>query len=361
MTMLLVLADYADANRTLRAGLRIDSKLLPIAEMVESGLAAIPIAGSMEQAVEAYLRARGTEGSASAPHGDLVALLLASGNLGGSGLTYVLSQTGPAAPAHNVFTDWVELVQAISTLPKGAAPQITIDGAFSVPTADMPVGGWDMKFAFLRSPTTATGSSGALTIPDGAQLLDVAAIGNGLAVIVAPTTPGTPPFTFSSPVGGIPRVLLIGLGGALWNYGSEPAIVTPGAGPASQTYTVLGIFGASFGANAPSTAPLINVRSHDIVIAVQYLCGVVGKLEDGWLVGDLTSNLIKQGNIDAGRPAIPGFLGTVIFDAQGADPMNLPYAEVVPGTFVAPPPATQKEFNDRIAAAVSALVGGPIP
>ena len=122
------------------------------------------------------------------------------GGTGGAGYDFVFDPLGVQNPAINLYSVWADLITAINpaSLPEGAPPVVTFRNNFTVPLAGMPLTGWPMNFAELRSYTPATGTV-TLTIPDGAKLDMLSRIFDSLVVTAAPTTDGVFEWTLFPP------------------------------------------------------------------------------------------------------------------------------------------------------------------
>lgn len=86
MALYLVLEDYSDGSATIAAGSLLDDGAVDLARLQSAGLAAVLYnASTMSASREAFVAARGSRPVAPDTSGDLSALLLAAGAIGGSG------------------------------------------------------------------------------------------------------------------------------------------------------------------------------------------------------------------------------------------------------------------------------------
>lgn len=241
----------------------------------------------------------------------------------------------PGAPkSANTYGDWSALMAKIANQPS-RRPVITFTDNFTIPT-----GTWNLKGATLRSPTPAT-QQVTLTINDDVILDNVLEISNGLYVVTAPVTPHDT-FTFTETPSGQPKVLLIGLGAALGNSGTE-ALIT-----ASVVDTVvIGLNAFSTFAVPPISAPYVQGSAGCVVIGACVAAGPVGGFPDNWLTGDGT--LIYQAGVDFNDPlpSIPGWVGAVSTTYSAKAP-NVLYTPTFPINWPSPSPTSVQEALDDL-------------
>lgn len=409
MTMLVVLQDYADGQRQLRAGETIESTQYPISEMRRSGLAAVPFGPGFDEAIRAYLNARQGRGITTSVDCDLTAILLALGLIGGSpGSTerwFVFQEGQPQVG--NRYGDWKTMFDAIGALPYGEQPIVccvSMGGGPIVVPDHRPFwpNGWPMRGGRLTSFYPATGVVSLDLFTNVVQFdmcfglgqgSDFA--GGGLVIGIAPPA-GEGVLNFSDLPLGAPRVFTIGGGCAVDHHLTTGAFIrSPGGG----TTMVLIAAGCqqNTGLVPPLSGPLLELVGDDGPVAVQIQA--FGGLPDNWCVGGGPgSGLLNihdlMANTNTDNPAvwIPGFTGgagvvpfnfsrskfllyddALVAPPLGADRVQAAldalktltagdaYAPANPGDWLAPPPTTRAGALDRLGTAVAGLLSGPIP
>jgi hypothetical protein len=119
-------------------------------------------------------------------------------NLGASIVTDFTYKPSAPVQTQNVFKTWPALMAAIAALPDGSVPSITFVESVTINTTGMPVGGWNLRLATIKSLIPATGNT-VVDVLDGVIFDNLLDIENGLQVQFNPTTAGS--FNFHSPIG----------------------------------------------------------------------------------------------------------------------------------------------------------------
>lgn len=223
----------------------------------------------------------------------------------------------PSSPTQTgvLFNDWEDMCAAILALPEGVAPFITFRENFTVPLANMPVGGWDMRGAAWESPLIATGNV-TVTIPDGVIIDNLVSIEQGLAVECNPTT-ADGVFTHSA-YGGL-QILIVDFGANLYNLGSKALIDQVGQ-------VVIALNGAStIGAGPANVGPWVKANTANTVLAIMVVASGSTGFPDGWIVGGVAGSvLIYQHGITFTNPVITwGGDAPIYLNSSKAE--NLPY------------------------------------
>lgn len=371
MTQLVVLSDYADGARTLSAGTVIDSTLFDVPTLQASGCALVPLTPAIEALLPAFRAARGSAPAAPDPS-NLQALLLAAGALGGGGgLTF--TNYFPNDPGKGVYTDWAEFMAAVALIPIGTLPTLTIacvGTPFVVPSAGMPVNGWDMRGGVLRSFYFGTGAV-VLDLPAGVKIDNCFGITDGLVLVIAPAA-GAGVLEWSALPPQAARIFAVGPGCYVRNNGAGALMRSPGDQPGGTTH-VLSFAGSNFGVADPPLpvgAKLLFLsndggQNDDGGVLVQQ--GTVGGAPTDCLANNGTNNTLVSIFDDTANPLTrdvptwqPSFTGTVALTGAASDAQNLTFT-TTNSAFWAGNPTTTRDAIDRLAAAVAGLLGGPIP
>lgn len=292
----------------------------------------------------------------------------------GGGLTF--TNYFPADPTRGVYTDWHEFMAAVATVPLGTSPTFNIatPGApFVVPSAGMPVGGWDFRGGVARSFYRATGAV-ALDLPAGVKFDNLFGIDNGLVLTIAPAA-GTGVLEWT----GLPpqalRLFTVGDGCYVRNNGAGALIRSSGTEPGGQTH-VLVAFSSGFvvaDPPLPAGAKLVHLsadggQNSDGIVLVQGQ-SALGGLPTDCVENSGSSNVAiviydTCANPLTGDMALwqPNFTGTVVFSFAISNAQNLPYTPTVPPDWAGSPTTLPTTTAiDRMAAALAGLLGGPIP
>lgn len=232
-----------------------------------------------------------------------------------------------------VFNTWPMLAAAASTSPGPKVIAFNGPGPFTIPA-----GGYDLNGAVLAgeegllTPTTLNIADGAII--DGVSEIRDLAI-NGMS--------STSTFRFLTPfrffITGSSEISQVGAG-SLFSV-QAPVIaafyVQDSAGLLSGNVINVAVAGATF-----------VIRTIDeSFVATSVLSGIAGSSYGGVIV-DASSE------IDPTQPGLPAF--PISFGEQSKYEQYLPN-----GAWAGPPPLNVQEAIDRLATAVSGLLGGPIP
>lgn len=223
----------------------------------------------------------------------------------------------PSSPTQTgvLFNDWEDMCAAILALPDGVSPFITFRENFTIPSVNMPVGGWDMRGAAWESPLIATGNV-TVTIPDGVIIDNLVSVETGLAVECNPTT-ADGVFTHSA-FGGL-QILVIDFGANLYNLGSKALIDQAGQ-------VVIALNGAStLGAGPANVGPWVKANTTDAVLAIMVVASGSTGFPDGWIVGGVAGGvLMYQHGMTFTDPVITwGGDAPIYLNSSKAE--NLPY------------------------------------
>lgn len=379
MSKYVLLADYRDDQRTLGAGAIIDSASFNIASLTLGGAALVPYTSAMDAALTAFRAIRGSKPvSPQLIDGDLVAVLLAAGQIGGSGVgsapSFVFANFGTQDTSQGRYTDWHDLMAALQQVQIGAAPtvKLALQGPFTVPLTGMPVNGWDLRGGRFGSYYGATGSV-VIDFPAGAKLdncfgigLGVDPAGGSVVMKIAPPA-GTGVCEWSAlPLdAGAAPIFVIG-GGCVVDHSTAPgalmrtANVAPGGGT-----NVLVVAGANqnVGLVPPLSGPLMELVGIDSAVCVQQMAP--NGMPDSWLVGGGASSILLSiydiaANPNTPNPAawVPGFTGgggvITPFPLQKSSLLN--YVPSVLADWSGVAPTSVADALDRIAAKIT-----PIP
>lgn len=288
----------------------------------------------------------------------------AGGGGGGAIERYFVFQVGAPPKIGNVYGDWATMFADIFVLPDGEQPFVSFvslgAGPINVPLVGMPVNGWDMRGGRWGSFYAATGSV-VVNIPNGGMIDMLFGWQDGLVVKIDPA-PGTGVFNFSGIPIGAAYIIGIGGGSAIDHSTNTGAMVRSPGGIFSTTM-VIAMSGEQLIA-PPLTGPLLELTGDDGAVGAQ-LQSVAG-LPDGWLVGGgVGSSLLVISDVKGNDPTSPTFApgftgggGSTFLNFDRA--LMLSFTPSAPGDWAGSPTNTQ-EAIDRIAAAVSGLLGGPIP
>jgi len=396
----LVLEDFAAGSFSASAGSLLDAATIDLPQLQSAGLAAVLYnPATMSASRSAFLAARGSRPAVPDSAGDLTALLLAAGAIGGGGSGGITELTGdvtagpgtgsqsasvvgiqgtaisatapspgftlsydgtewvPAIegfnyffgpsltqnPAENVYNVWADMLATIALQPAGSTPTITIVGVATVPP-----GVWDLRRGVLRAPELVTGLTG-LTVPTGATLDNLAQVTDGLILEVQPTIAGES-LTFSATPG--VHALVVGLAAVVYNTGTAPAWVTPGGG----TTCVLALESVSWSAVPAPTAPIIQGSAGDTILCVVPVS--LAPIPDDWIVG--TGTLVYQLAVNADTPALSGWSGSVVLQQEQV--MYAALASQYAGQIATPPVASGGSYScvrgDELVRVAPTGVGG---
>lgn len=395
----LVLEDFSAGSFSASAGSLLDAATIDLPQLQAAGLAAVLYnPATMSASRSAFLAARGSRPAVPDSAGDLSALLLAAGAIGGGGgpaitaLTGDVLATGPGSvaasvvgiqgtavsvtsplpgftlsydgsewtpaiegfnyffgpsltqnPAENVYSSWSDMLATIALQPAGSTPTITIVGVATVPS-----GVWDLRRGVLRAPELVTGLTG-LTVPSGATLDNLAQVTDGLILEVQPTVAGES-LTFSATPG--VHALVVGLASVIYNTGSAPAWVTPGGG----TTCVLALESVSWSAVPAPTAPIIQGTAGDTILCVVPVS--LAPIPDDWIVG--TGTLVYQLAVNADTPALSVWSGSVVLQQEQV--MYAALASQYAGQIATPPVASSGSYScvrgDELVRVAPTGVGG---
>ena len=245
---------------------------------------------------------------------------------GGGGSLELVFDTTAAANGGGVFKDWPALIAFIATLKRGQAPSITFMQSFVVPLAGMPATGWPMNLATLKAFEPATGFVG-LDLPDGVSLDMLGGITFGLSLFCHPSIPyGVLRWSQFPDASGIVRIFAIGEGGNFKNYGSAPAIITPGV--ATQTYVVIALaYPALAAGGPPDSAPWVEANGSDVLILSAIAVGPYGTVPNNWATtASPTVTLFTQAGIDTNEFTLGAWAGLSFINVQGSKARNLAMA-----------------------------------
>ena len=340
MTRYVVLADYQDSQRFLRAGEVIDDTQVPLAELVRGGLAAIVASDKVLATVAAYnLQARGNPGA------DLAANLLSAGQVGGGGGIgeFVFADFGTQDEAQGRYTSWTDLMAKLATLQVGAAPTVRLaltTGPFTVPSAGMPPSGWDFRGGWLTSFYGATGAV-VLDVPDGVMFDNLFGIGgqflgSGAVVLQIHPSAGTQVLNFSGLPLGAAFIHVIG-GGSAVDHSTDPGAYMKGPDANTTMVLVSAYSQQGTGLTPPLSGPLLELGATDGAVGAQF---GFGGLPDGWLVGggptspllnihDASANPLTS-NVPVWVPGFTGGGGVTVFSFTGAQFVNYDDVAVSP-------------------------------
>ena len=377
----LALEDFVAGAFSASAGSLLDAATIDLPQLQAAGLAVVLYnPATMEASRLAFLAARGSRPSVPDSAGDLSALLLAAGAIGGSGggitaLTGDVAATGPGSaaasvvglrgvsvsaaspspgftlsydgtewvpaiegfeyffggsltqdPTTNVYSSWSDMMAAIALQPPGVAPTITIVGIASVTP-----GVWDLRGGTLRASALVPGVSG-LTVPAGATLDNLATVTDGLILELQPSFPGES-LTFSATPA--IQVLFVGLTACVYNSGSFPAWLTPGTGAT----IVLASQSAAWNAAPALSAPIIGGAAGDTILCIAPVA--LAPIPDDWISG--TGSLFYQIAVNADTPALSGWLGTIT--VQQEQVVYPALATQYAGQIATPPVASGGTYN----------------
>jgi hypothetical protein len=394
----LVLEDFVAGAFSASAGSLLDAATIDLPQLQTAGLAVVLYnSATMEASRLAFLAARGSRPSVPDSAGDLSALLLAAGAIGGSGsgitaLTGDVTATGPGSaaasvvglqgvpvnpaapspgfalsydgtewvpaiegfayffgpsltqdPTANVYQSWSDMMAAIALQPPGVAPTITVVGI-----ATVTAGVWDLRGGTLRASALVPGVSG-LTVPAGATLDNLATVADGLILELQPSFPGES-LTFSATPA--VQVLFVGLAACVYNSGSAPAWLTPGGGAT----IVLASQSAAWNAVPAPTAPIIQGAAGDIILCVAPVS--LAPIPDDWISG--SGSLSYQLAVNADTPALSGWSGSVVLQQEQV--MYAALASQYAGQIATPPVASGGSYScvrgDELVRVAPTGVGG---
>lgn len=373
MASLLVLADYADGVRTLTAGTVIDDTLFDTAQLRASGCALVPLTPAIAAVLPAYRAARGNRPADPDPS-DLQALLMGAGAVGGSGGQgeFVFADFGTQDEAQGRYTSWPDLMARLAALQIGAAPTVRLaltTGPFAVPLAGMPPDGWDFRGGWL---TSFYGASGAVVLDcaPGVKFDNLFGIGgqflgNGAVVIKIAPPAGTSFLSFTALPPGGAWITVIG-GGSAIDHSTAPGAYMKGPDASTTCVLVAAFSQQNTGLGPPLSGPLLEIGATDGAVLAQF---GFGGLPDGALVGGGPGSTLlniydasANPNTDNVAVWLPGFTG-----GGGVIPFTftlgrfVAYTAGAPADWAGAPPATVDAAINRLGAAVSGLLGGPIP
>lgn len=228
----------------------------------------------------------------------------------------------PSAPVQSgaVFKVWDDLIAEIDGLPEGTIPRIIFAESFTIPTAGMPVNGWDMKLGTWASPLIATGAV-TITIPDGAKIDNLNTIEMGLAVICNPTT--SDGVFFNSILGNL-QIMIIALGSKLANTGTKALI--------DADYQVVFVLnGSTMDIPPVSTGPLVKMSANpNTVLAISFGESPNTLWPDNWITGGgVGTTLLYIHGVTFETPSIPGWTGDSPITILSARAKNIEYDDTV--------------------------------
>lgn len=325
MSTHIVLADYADATRSFRAGEDIDASQVDLPELVRGGLAVIATSSTARVARDAYRIQALSNANAS-----LVAMLAAAGVFGGGGSggglgvgEFIHADFGTQDESQGRYVGvqgWVDLLAKLATLQIGAAPVVRLaytTGPFSVPAAGMPVGGWDLRGGWVTSFFGATGAV-VLALPAGVKLDNVfgiggrVGIGEGAVILKISPPAGTGVLEFTALPPGAPWIFTIG-GGSFVEHIDDVGALMRGDDSGRTVVLVTSWAQQNSGFGPSLSGPLVEIGITDSAAGVQY---GNGGLPDGWLAGGGPSSSLLLIHDDAPNPLtddvqvwIPAFTG----------------------------------------------------
>lgn len=288
---------------------------------------------------------------------------------------FILADFGTQDPSQGRYVGtqgFYDLMAKLATLQVGAAPVIRLaltTGPFVVPLAGMPATGWDFRGGWITSFYGTTGSV-VLDCPPGVLLDNLFGIGGtmfglGAVVLRIAPPPGTGVLNFSVLPPGAAWITTIGSGSAVDHSTSTGAYLR---GPNANTTCVLVSANSqqNTGIVPPLTGPLLELGNTDGAVLAQF--GTNG-LPNGSLVGGGPGSTLlniydasANPNTDNIAVFAPGFTG-----GGGVIPFSFVYGQFVqyvaanPAFWAGPSPANVNATLERLAAAVSGLLGGPIP
>lgn len=295
------------------------------------------------------------------------------GGGGGMGVgEFIFADFGTQDESQGRYTSWTDLMAKLATLQIGASPLIRLaftTGPFTVPLVGMPPLGWDFRGGWI---TSFYGASGAVVLncPPGVMFDNLFGIGgqslgNGAVVMQIAPPAGTQVLNFSALPPGSAYIFVIGSGSAIDHSIDVGTLMK---GPDANTTMVL-VSSASqqnTGLAPPLSGPLLEIGATDGAVGAQLL---FGGLPDGWLVGggpgssllniyDLNANALTN-DIATWCPGFTGGGGVVPFTFGKASLVG--YTAANPADWDVSAPTEVNAAIDRLASAVSGLLGGPIP
>lgn len=227
----------------------------------------------------------------------------------------------PSAPtqAGTVYKVWADLMAAIAALPEGTIPSITFRESFTIPSAGMPIDGWDMRLGEWWSPIIATGVT-VVTIPDGVIIKNLVEVNNGLLVEAQPTTADG---VFTNDLLGGLHIIIESLGSKICNTGTKALINANGQVVWARNNSTNDIPPAS-------TGPLVKMNVADTIMAIMFGESPYTKWEDECFIGGVTgSQLLFIHGVHFTAPTTTGWTGETPVFLNDSQARNLKYDDTI--------------------------------
>lgn len=261
--------------------------------------------------------------------------------LGGSIGIYTIRPAGPADPDNNIYTSWADMY-AVASVSSAPIKRVILDSP-SVAVV-VPAGTYDLAGYYIQGDTTLVPSASVLSCGDGVVFENFTGNLYNMWLVFTAGGVSDPLVSFSD---GATHVIQSGPLTAYINAGPTPMFSATGNSIISffaQDFTVLQ-------AGGPDELFDIALGS---TLQLSLLTGVT--VGDEIMRGDGDANVIIYGGSVSYNPAQTHLTGTLIVSI--GDWLYTPSAGF---HWDDPDPANVAEALDRLASAVSGLLGTPIP